>query len=171
MKPSICLLLICMHFFALNAFAEDDPYKSQANALIDKTEWLDTFLKVTPLDFELYSKWYGSFTEMNDRFKKAYMKTFKDRESFTLMQEASELLSSAWTLLKQAQYSEDQYKESITLQQVAYAHSWKETATEQQKKAFDTFTNSRGIFKRVRSVLKTESPVAVPYTAESDNIR
>ena len=73
------------------------------------------------------------------------------------MKEGIDGLSLAWGELSRAQNAENQYRESITLHDVSYAHKWKSEATNLRKKAYTTVAQALESLKSSRAYLEEEN--------------
>jgi len=157
MKKILSLVCLVLFIAASLSFAQDDAYKKELKALAAQTEKLDVMIKITPIDFNGFDSWYKDFNRSFDNFHRSFYAANKVRNSYKIFQDGVQELSVAHNMLSQAKYSEDQYKESITLEQVSYAHKWKESAAEQQKAGYDAIIRSRDMFKRASEAVNGES--------------
>ena len=142
-SPSACL-------------AQEASYRDQIAKLIDKTEEIDTFLRTSPIDYVAYDRWYKEFREVNDKFLEDFYISHRQQKSFQAVREGANELSLAWSMLYQAKYAEDQYQESITTNAIDYAHKWKATEMEEQKKAVDELNKATSAFRRAKEALSSE---------------
>lgn len=134
------LAILCAVTLSFNAvcFAQGDSYKDQIDKMVAVSEDLSSMLDANTVDYASYDKWYQDFKVLGERFAKDFFNTRKQSKSFKSTREGIDGMSLAWSMLSQAKYADTQYSEFITSNDVAYAHKWKATATEQRKKAVET---------------------------------
>ena len=154
----ILCVFLCAAFFwnAAVCLAEGESYREQARKIFDAADGLNDIVKTNAVDLAAYDKWYKDFSALFTEFKKSFSNTHKQDESFGLIREAADGLASAWSQLKQAQYSDDQYKESITLNNVGDAHKWKSSAIVQRKEALEVITKAVESISSAEGLLEDE---------------
>jgi len=136
--------------------AQDESYKEQIDKMVEEAENFDNSLKTNPLEFSSYDKWYKDFKKLSKEFEKDFSSTHKQKKSFQSIEKVVEELSFAWTMLHQAKYAQEQYQESITLNQVDYAHKWKSTEVEERKKALEAIAKAVETLKDTQISLQEE---------------
>ena len=154
---SICTFLSAFMLLSCSiCIAQDDAYKEQIDKMITESESLDNFLKTNVADFGTFDKWLKDFKKLAEKFEKDFSAAYKEKKSFKAVKESVNGLSLAWGMLHRAKYAEEQYQESITLNQVGYAHKWKSTAAEERKKALDTIAQALESLKKSKDLLQEE---------------
>jgi hypothetical protein len=137
-------------------FAQDNSYETQIAEIIKQAESLSDFLKSTAINFTAYDKWYKDFKSLSDKFVEDFSKNHIKEPSFQAIQEGVNHLDLIWNALKQVEYAENEYKETITSGDVAYAHKWKNTASQQRKKAFELIPKALEYFYQAKEILGKE---------------
>ena len=151
--------LLCAALFLLSStcVGQDDSYDSQIDRLIREAENLSSPIETNALDFDDYDNWYKNFKNISEPFEKRFFETHKHKKSFRSMKEGLDGLSLAWGELSRAQNAENQYRESITLHDVSYAHKWKSEAANHRKKAYGTIAQALESLKGAKAYSEDEN--------------
>jgi len=157
MKKIVSFVSAAILLFSSPCLAQEHSYKNQIERILEEAENLDTYLKSSALGLAEYDKWFKEFKKLSEQFEKDFFKTYKQKNSFQAVQEGVYGLSLAWNMLNQAKYADDQYRESITLEDVNYAHKWKSTANEQRKRAFDKIIQAIESLRRARRLSEEDN--------------
>ena len=136
-KSKLSLIVTVFLFSSVFGFAQDDAYRSDIYKIVEKTSDLADALNSNSIDFNWFDRWLNDFKKVSSGFEQRYKNVYKQKKSFQETRDGLDGLSLAWTLFKQAQYAESQYRESITLDQVTDAQKWKSQATSQRKKGIE----------------------------------
>ncbi|GEM_PF-5456849 len=137
MNRSLILVLTFALIIGTYCFAEGDNYKEAVGGLARETRGLESATRQESIGRDSLERWHKDFTLKYEKFDKDFTAMHKQSRSFLLMRDGANGFLEALGILKQADYSHDQYTESITSDQVEYAHKWKKTEAEQKKKAYD----------------------------------
>jgi hypothetical protein len=156
MKRTFCLLVAAMLFGSI-CFGQDSLYQDQVDKIFVRAGSLNDFIKSNTLDFESYDKWFKDFKVLSDKLVSDFLQSHNKKNSFQAVKEGINQLSLIWNTLKEVQYSESQYQESITAGDVTYAHQWKNTALEQRKKALDIIPKAIDYFRQAKDSLTSEN--------------
>jgi hypothetical protein len=156
MKRVCALLCSAILLFGTVGVAQQESYREQVNNIVEAAQNLDDLLKTNAVGLAAYDKWYKDFSDLHSEFKKNFFNTHRQRESFKSIQQAYDTFASAWNKLNQAEYSEEQYKEYITLNNVASAHNWKNTAISQRKEALDAIGEGIELIGSAENLLEEE---------------
>ena len=134
--------------------AQEESYREQVSKIFEAAQDLDGLLKTNTVDLTAYDKWYKDFSGLFTAFKKGFLNTHKQEASFSFIREAANTLALAWSKLNQAKYSDDQYKEFITLNNVGDAHKWKNAAIAQRKDALDALAQAIELIGSAENLLE-----------------
>ena len=148
----ICSILVAWGV----ASAQDDGYNNKVTEIIKASSDAQRFLNSSNIDFDAFDRWYKTFKQISGEFRKDFISSHKGDDSFKLALEALDKLSAVWSTLKQADYSRDQYKESITLDLVDDAHKWRNAEIEQRKQAVEYLIVAMERFSHCRKALNKE---------------
>jgi hypothetical protein len=122
--------------------AQEDSYKNKIDTMVADLVSLDILLQSNEIDYSSYDKWYKDFQNISEGFVKDFSRLHKQEKSFQLVKEGLNGFSLGWGMLNQAKYAEDQFKESLTLNDASGAQKWKNTANNNRKKAIDTISHA-----------------------------
>jgi len=153
MKKILGLVSVISILFCGAVFSQQDSYSLRVEKIVQEANTLAVSLRNGALDFNNYDKWYKNFKNLSEGFEKEYMQDYKQKESFIAMREGLNELSAAWNAFKQVDYAQKQYQEYITTDDVAYAHQWKKTISDSQKKATESINQALEIFKQASDAL------------------
>ncbi|MDD5195527.1 MAG: hypothetical protein PHQ96_07655 [Candidatus Omnitrophica bacterium] len=155
MKKAIPLL-IALFFVFNSSFSEENLYPTSLNKLKTESETLKNICASNSIDYAKYDQWFSGFKTLMDEFLKDFSITHKERPSFQLIKAGGNNLSLAWTLLKQAEYADAQYRDFITTGDVGYAHKWKEQSREQRSDALEKINQALSDIDKAVSSLTSE---------------
>ena len=147
MNRYMILVLALTLFVGPCCFAEGDNYKEAVGDLVRETRDLEPVTRQESIDRASLERWHKGFILKYGKFEKDFAAMHKQARSFLLVRDGADGFLEALGMLKQADYSNSQYTESITSNQVEYAHKWKKTEAEQKKKAYDAVIKAVGLIK------------------------
>lgn len=156
MKKLLAVLTAALLLSGPACYAQDSAYKEQVKKIFSQTSSLDSLFRAGAIDFSTYDAWFKQLRLLSDSLVKNFGRSHDKFESYQLLQEGLTQLNEVWNALKQAQYADTEYKESITGGDVGYAHKWKASAMEQRKKALELIPSAIDYFKRAKDVLSLE---------------
>lgn len=157
MKKMLVLFSAILMIATSLCLAQDDSYKTKIDEIVGQAESLNDFLKSTAISFSAYDKWYKEIKGLSEKFVEDFSKQYIKDPSFQAMQEGINQLGLIWNAFKQAAYADNEFKELITSGDVAYAHKWKSTASEQHKKARELIPKALEYFRQAKKLLEEKN--------------
>jgi len=158
MRRAFSFLCIAALLFSSACFAQDSAeYKNMIDLMIKEIDSLKDSLRASAPEYGTYAKWYDNYSAMNEQFRKTFTQTHKQKRSFQLVWDAMNQLASARSMLYRAQDADEQYTESITANDVSYAHKWKSTALAEKTNAANAIAKAAEAMKQAQDSLSGEN--------------
>jgi len=158
MRRALSFLCIAALLFSPACFAQDNTeYKNMIDLMIIEIDKLTDSLRAATPEYGTYVKWYENYSAMNEQFRKTFTQTNKQRKSYQSVWDAMNQLASARSMLYRAQDADNQYTESITANDVSYAHKWKSTALVEKTNAAGAIAKAAEALKQAKDLLSSEN--------------
>jgi len=151
MKKILSFLCLAALLLSATCLAQDD-YQGRIKIIVEQLGRAQGFLKTNKINLPEYEQWYNAFKPLSEEFVRDFSKSHRQKESFRLIKEGFNGFALAWTSLEQARKADEQYREAITLNDVAYAYKWKDSVASRRKDADEQI--AKGL-EFVRQSLKT----------------
>lgn len=146
-------LILTVGLGPLAGLCQESSYQGQLNRIAELAQGISGISGSGLLSFSSYDKWLKEVKAVGDAFIQEFGQAYGKRESFQAIGEGLNQLNLIWNALKQVEYAEAEYKESITAGDVSYAHKWKNSAIEQRKKALELVPAAIDCFLRAKKAL------------------
>jgi len=156
MRKILVLSALALLFSVTACYAQDSAYGELVKKIVSQASSLEAFTRQGAVDFTSYEAWLKKVKVLSDTLIKDFSRGNDKKASYQFIQQGLSGLNEIWNALKQAQYADGEYKESITAGDIGYAHKWKASAVEQRKKALELIPASLEYFKKAKDALGSE---------------